>query len=234
MGEVPRSDGGGQSLYTSPMNALAQFQSHLPTLLKQFLKNIRTPFEVQEYLVSMPYVAEARDRSPLNVMLDGQCHCLDGGFLAALLLWRLGFTPLVLDLRPDPGMDDDHVLALFGADGRWGAVAKSNYVNLGFREPVYKNLRELAMTYFEHYISTTSEKTLRTYTRPMDLTKHGESSWPYDEAAANRLYKHFYKRKPIPLISKSMADRLNPVTERNFKAETLHTDMSQAFGIRQD
>lgn len=216
------------------MNALAQFQLHLPAHLKAIFKNIKTPFDVQEYLLSMPYVAEARDRSPLNVMLDGKCHCLDGGFLAALLLWKLGFPPLVLDLRPDPGRDDDHVLALYRIEGWWGAVAKSNYVNLGFREPVYKNPREVVMTYFEHYINTTREKTLRAYTRPMDLSKYPDTTWSYEEPAANRLYKHFYERNPIPSVTKSMAKRLTPVTERMFKAETLYTDMGQAFGIREE
>lgn len=216
------------------MNALSQFQSHLPNELKQILTNLKTPFDVQEYLVGMPYNAEARDRSPLNVMLDGQCHCLDGGFLAVLLLWKLGFPPLVLDLRPDPGVDDDHVLALFQIEGRWGAVAKSNYVNLGFREAVYQSPRELAMTYFEHYLSTNKEKTLRGYTRPMNLLKYPDTKWPYDEPAANLLYKHFYKRKEIPLITKSMAKRLSPVTDRTYKAETLETDLSQVFGLRED
>ena len=222
------------TFYTWAMDIIAKFQSHLPADLQQALKQIKTPFDVQEYLLGMPYNAEARDRSPLNVMLDGQCHCLDGGFLAALLLWKLGFPPLVLDLRPDPGMDDDHVLALYQLEGRWGAAAKSNYVNLGFREAVYKNPRELAMSYFEHYINTKREKTLRGYTRPMDLSKYPDPTWPWDEQSANRLYKHFYKRKPIPLISKSTANRLNLITERLFEAETLHTNMNWVFGIREE
>lgn len=216
------------------MNTLVKFQSLLPIHLQGTIKSLKSPFDVQEFLLSMPYVAEARDRSPLNVMLDCQCHCLDGGFLAALLLWKLGFPPLVLDILPDPGMDDDHVLAVFQIEGHWGAVAKSNYVYLGFREPVYRNLRELVMSYFEHYISVTKTKTLRAYTRPMDLSKYPDSAWPWDEAASNRLYKHFYKRKPIPLITKSMAKRLNPVTDRLYQAETLYTDLNWAFGIRKD
>jgi hypothetical protein len=216
------------------MKIYTQFESHLPANLRQTLKNIRSPFEVQEYLYTMPYNAESRDRSPLNVLLDRQCHCLDGGFLAALLLSKLGHKPLVLDIVPDPGMDDDHVLALYQVDGRWGAVAKSNYVHLGFREPVYKSLRELVMTYFEHYVTPGKEKTLRGYTRPLDLARYPDTTWPYDEPAANRLYKRFYTRKPIPLITVSMAKRLNPVRENIFKAETLGTDMSWVFGIRKD
>ncbi len=125
------------------MSFLTEFQSRLPADLRTKFLSLKTPFAIQEYLNTLTYIGEERDRSPLNVMLDGQSHCLDGGFLAALALWRIGFKPLLIDIVPDPGQDDDHVLALYQIDGRWGAVAKTNYINLGFREPVYKNLRIL-------------------------------------------------------------------------------------------
>ena len=214
------------------MKPLTRFQSLLPQKSQQEIQKIKTPYEVQDFLYSMPYNAEERDRSPLNVILDGQCHCLDGGFLAAILLWNIGFTPLVLDLTPAPGLDDDHVLALFQVDGHWGAVAKSNYVQLGFREPVYRSIRELAMSYFEHYMNTHRQKTLRGYTRPMNLSNLSPE-WMWDEPAANRLYyKKFYTRKPIALINRSMEKRLNLVRENVFEAETLGTDMSWVFGNR--
>jgi hypothetical protein len=215
------------------MSFLTHFQDHLPAdLRKQFLQ-LKTPFAIQEYLDCMPYIGEERDRSPLNVMLDGQCHCLDGGFLAALSLWRIGFKPLLIDLVPAPGMDDDHVLALYQVEGRWGAVAKSNYVNLGFREPVYKDPRELVMSYFEHYVNTHKEKTLRGYTRPFDASRYTQLNWAWDEVGANILYhKHFYRRKAIPIVSESMAKRLNPLTDRAYTAETLHTNLNESFGNR--
>jgi hypothetical protein len=215
------------------MSLLTDFESHLPKNLRRKFKSLSTPCAIQDYLDSMPYIAEERDRSPLNVMLDRQCHCLDGGFFAALALWRIGFRPLLIDLVPDPGMDDDHVLALYQVDGRWGAVAKSNYVNLGFREPVYKNLRELVMTYFEHYASIHQEKTLRGYTRPLDASRYTHLNWAWDEAGANRLYyMHFYGRKTIPLITPHMARRLNPITDRVYAAETMYTNLNEAFGKR--
>jgi hypothetical protein len=216
------------------MSLLTKFQSFLPAdLRKQFLK-LNTPFVIQQYLDSMPYIGEERDRSPLNVMLDVQCHCLDGGFFAALALWRIGFKPLLIDIVPDPGKDDDHVLALYQVDGRWGAVAKSNYVNLGFREPVYKNVRELVMTYFEHYVSINKEKSLRGYTRPFDASHYTHLNWAWDEAGANQLYhKHFYGRKTILLITGRMAKQLNPLTDRAYAAETLHTNLNESFGNRE-
>lgn len=215
------------------MTFLAQFESRLPKNLRKKFNQLDTPFTIQNYLDSLPYKGEERDRSPLNVMLDGQGHCLDGGFLAALCLWRIGFKPLLLDLVPDPGVDDDHILALYQIEGRWGALAKSNYINLGFREPVYKNLRELMMTYFEHYVNIHKQKTLTGYTRPIDASRYTYLNWAWDEAGANILYhKHFYGRVPIPLITNSMKKRLSPVTDQAYKAETLHTDLNESFGNR--
>ena len=140
---------------------------------------------------------------------------------------------MTLDLVPDPGMDDDHILALYQIEERWGAVAKSNYVNLGFREPVYKSLRELAMSYFEHFVSIRQRKTLTGYTRPIDASRYTHLNWAWDEAGANILYhKHFYGRKTIPLITESMQGYLSPVTDRAYKAETLYTDLNESFGNR--
>ncbi|MEP6894868.1 MAG: hypothetical protein ABI986_04595 [Chloroflexota bacterium] len=212
---------------------ITTFETHLPkSLLKKF-QQLNTPFKIQQYLDSVTYKGEERDRSPLNVMLDNQGHCLDGGFLAALCLWRIGFKPLLIDIVSDPGVDDDHVLALYQIEGRWGAVAKTNYINLGFREPVYKNLRELVMTYFEHYVSIHQQKCLTGYTRPIDASRYAHLNWTWDEPGANVLYyKHFYGRKAIPLITKSMGKRLSHATDKAYESETLHTNLNESFGNR--
>ncbi len=215
------------------MSFITEFQSRLPANLRKKFLSLDTPFAIQGYLDSLLYKGEERDRSPLNVMLDGQSHCLDGGFLAALALWRIGFRPLLIDIVPDPGADDDHVLALYQIEGRWGAVAKTNYVFLGFREPVYKDLRELVMTYFEHYVSIHQEKALRGYTRPFDASRYTRLNWAWDETGANQLYhRHFYGRKSIPLISRSMSKRLSSVTDRVYAAETMFTNLNESFGNR--
>ena len=215
------------------MSFVTEFESRLPKDLRKKFNQLNTPFAIQNYLDSVTYKGEERDRSPLNMMLDNQGHCLDGGFLAALCLWRIGFKPLLIDIVPDPGVDDDHILALYQIEGRWGALAKTNYINLGFREPVYKNLRELVMTYFEHYVSIHRQKVLTGYTRIFDASHYTRFNWAWDEAGANHVYhKHFYGRKPIPLITKSMAKRLSPVTKLTYEAETLHTNLNESFGNR--
>lgn len=217
----------------SSVSFIAEFLSHLPADSRKTFTSLKSPFAIQKYLDSLPYIGEERDRSPLNVMLDGQSHCLDGGFLAALALWRIGFKPLLIDIVPDPGKDDDHVLALYQIEGRWGAIAKSNYINLGFREPVYKNLRELVMTYFEHYVNIHQQKVLMGYTRPIDASSYMYLNWAWDEAGANTLYyKYFYGRQAIPLITRSMAKRLSPVSDKAYQAETLYTNLNESFGNR--
>jgi hypothetical protein len=214
------------------MNTSDEFLQRLPRPVRAIWRGLKSPLAVQEYLDSIPYKAEELDRSPLRVMTDGQAHCLDGGILAALALWQIGFRPLMLDLVPAPGADDDHVLAVFQVEGGWGALAKSNYPNLRYREPVHRNLRELAMTYFEFFFNLRREKTLRAYTRPLDLSRVRDPSWMWDEAGIRKISKRLYSLKPIPLISDASASRLNLSDERTYQAGTLGTDFSWSYGAR--
>jgi hypothetical protein len=213
------------------MIIISEFESRLtPNLLKTF-RHLSSPADIQAYLDSFPYIAEELDRSPLRVMTDGQAHCLDGGIFAALALARLGHCPHILDLVPEPGTDDDHVLALFQHDGNWGCIAKSNYAFLRFREPVYRSLRELAMTYFESYTNTEKRKTLRGYTRPLDLSPFAPD-WMWSEAGIAEIAQRLYHRKPIPLISPEDAASLSLSDERFYQANTLGTNFEWAFGVR--
>ena len=216
------------------MNRMAEFEKHLPQTQRAIFRGLKSPLAVQAYLDSLPYKAEELDRSPLRVMTDGQAHCLDGGIFAALALWRIGFRPLILDLVPEPGMDDDHVLALFQVNGGWGALAKSNYPNLRYREPVQRSLRELAMTYFEFFFSLKREKTLRGYTRPLDLSSFKDPSWMWEEDGIRKVSKRLYGLKPIPLITQASAAQLNLSDERTYTAGTVGTDFNWSYGMRPD
>ena len=214
------------------MEPIAEFEDHLPPPQRTIFRKLTSPLAVQEYLDSIAYIAEELDRSPLRVMTDGQAHCLDGGLFAALALWRIGFRPLVLDLVPAPGSDDDHVLALFQVDGRWGAVAKSNFVNLRYREPVYRTLRELVLSYFEHYYNLQRQKTLRAYTRPLNLASFKDTGWMWNEEGVKKVTRRFYSSKTVPLISDEGAARLSLADERSFKAGTYGTDFDWVYGKR--
>jgi hypothetical protein len=214
------------------VDTIVEFEERLPPSLQVVFLGLKSPAAVQEYLDSLPYKAEELDRSPLRVMTDGQAHCLDGGIMAALALWRIGFRPLIIDLVPAPGSDDDHVLAVFRVGESWGAVAKSNYPNLRWREPVHSSLRELAMTYFEFYFNLKREKTLRAYTRPLDLSRFQDPGWMWDETGINIISKKLYSMKPIPLISETSAANLNVSDERTYRAGTTGTDFNWAYGAR--
>lgn len=200
----------------------------------KILLSLKTPFRLQSYLDSLPYIAEERNRSPVAVLRDGQCHCYDGALLAAAALRRMGFTPQVIDLWPEPGMDDDHVLALYRVDGCWGAVAKSNYAGLRFREPIFRNLRELVLTYFENFYNLDRIKTLRSYTRPFDLRRMDAHAWETDERAVAVIEKRLHDLRRYPLLTPEMVQNLSPVDERAYQAGMHGTNIEQSFGRREN
>jgi hypothetical protein len=113
--------------------------------------------------------------SPRLALEKGLAHCMEGALVAAVALRLLGHPPLILDL--EAVRDSDHVLAIYRIRGLWGAVGKSDYSGLRSREPVYRSLRELAMSYFEHYFNPAGEKTLRAYSRPVNLTRFDSMGW---------------------------------------------------------
>lgn len=208
---------------------MESLESHLTPEQLAAWTALDSPAGIQAYLDQMPYIGEDRNRSPLEVIRDGQCHCLDGGLLAAAALRRLGYPALVLELWPEPGTDDDHVLAVYRVDGGWGALAKSNFAFLRAREPVYRSLRELAMSYFEVFFNLLGQKTLRRYSRPLDLSRYDRHSWETREPVITVIEKHLYRLPTYPLISPAAAARLAPVDERSLQAGTLGTDPKETY-----
>lgn len=216
------------------MNVLIEFERRLPAGPRSIFRSLGSPAEIQFYLDSLPYIGEHRDRCPLDVMRDSQCHCLDGGLLAALALRHLGYPGLLVDLVPardrqGRNLDDDHVLAIFRRHDGWGAIAKSNYAWLRYREPVYRTLRELAMSYFEPYFSVEGLKVLRGYTRPLDISRFDPLGYAWDESGAAELYRRLYRRRMIPLISKQAAAELQPVDRRAYESGTLGVDFNWVY-----
>ena len=150
--------------------------------------------------------------SPRLVLRHQMAHCVEGALFAAAALRAQGFPPLVVDL--EAVRDDDHVLAVFRRHGHWGAVAKSNYSGLRFREPVYRTLRELVMSYFEHYFNLAGEKTLRTYSRPVNLARFDLLGWMTAEEDV-WFIPHYLARIPhIPLLSPAMVRHLSRMDAR--------------------
>ena len=152
--------------------------NELTTQETRLLRNLSTPWKIQNFLNSIPYNTEPDGdtcRSPRRVMRDRTAHCFEAALFAAAALRVNGAPPLILDLVAV--RDTDHVIAIYKMDGCWGAVAQSNYSGLRFREPVYRTLRELAMSYFEDYYNPRGEKTLRQYSRPVNLKRFDALNW---------------------------------------------------------
>lgn len=143
------------------------------------LQKLSTPQKIQDYLNKLPINFEESgdtSRSPREVLRLKQAHCMEGAVFAAVALWYHGQKPLLLDLVTTKN-DDDHVVALFKQNGYWGAISKTNHAVLRYREPVYKTIRELALSYFHEYFKDSGQKTLRKYSRPFDLSKIKDKSW---------------------------------------------------------
>ena len=144
---------------------------------RRVFQKLKTPAIIQRFLdEEIGYNKEpggATCYSPRLVLREGVAHCMEGAMVAAMALRRLGHPPLLLDL--EAVRDSDHVLAVYRVNGRWGSVAKSDYAGLRSREPVYATIRELAMSYFEHYYNPRGEKTLRAFSRPVNLTRFDKS-----------------------------------------------------------
>ena len=211
------------------MNALAYFESQLSQDERRILNSFQTTADIQTFLDGVPYPAGDTNRSPLQVLRERQAHCLDGGLFAAAALRRLGYPPLILDLQPDPGVDDDHVLGLFKIDGCWGAVAKSNYNGLRYREAIYRTLRELVISYFEDYFNVQGEKTLRYYTRPINMGRFDSLGWMWTRAGVDAVEQYLKTAKLNPIITPAQAARLAPVEKLSYQAGMIGLNMAGVY-----
>ncbi len=145
-------------------------------------------------------------------MRDRTAHCLEGALFAAAALSLQGHLPLIVDLSAV--RDQDHVLAVFRRAGHWGAVATSKYSGLRFREPVYRTLRELVMSYFEHYYNLTGEKTLRSYSRPVDLRRFDRVHWMTAESDLWEVASYLGAVPHLRLVTAAMVRGLQPIDPR--------------------
>jgi len=182
------------------------------------LRALRDPAGIQRALDAMPYHLATTAWSPRRVLRERTAHCLEGAIFAAAALRVLGFPPLLLDL--EAVQDSDHVVAVFRIRGHWGAIAKSNFAGLRYREPVYRTPRELAMSYFEDYMNLRGERTLRAFSRPVNLgafdrrhagwmTSGGEMWW---------IAEHLARVPHTRLLTPAMIRGLSTVGRRSLSA----------------
>lgn len=187
----------------------------------KLLRSLKTPARIQAFLEEdIHYNKEPAGpscMSPRQVLRTRRAHCMEGALLAAAALRVQGHPPLLLDLEAQ--RDDDHVLALFRVDGCWGALAKSNYSGLRFREPVYRGLRELVMSYFESYWNLSGYKSLRGYsTRPVNLARFDSRGWMTSEEDVWYIPEYLCEVEHTPLLKPGRERTLSRVDGRGLAA----------------
>jgi hypothetical protein len=197
------------------------------TELRIFSK-LLSPFQIQEFLDSLPYSDETRYRCPRSVLQDRKAHCYDGAVFAAAALSMIGYPPLLVDMLPN-SRDDDHILAVFRRKNTWGAVAKSNYSGLRFREPVYRDLRELIMSYFESYYNIAAEKTLVGYTAPLNLHRFDTYHWFVNDSAMDAIAEGLDRKRKYTVLTPALKRQLSAVDRRSYHAGLLGANHNGLF-----
>ena len=180
------------------------------------LHALSTPAKIQRFLDEIPYHLAGTAWSPRRVLRERAAHCLEGSIFAAAALRVNGYPPLLMDMEADK--DTDHVIAIYRQGGAWGAIAKSNYSGCRGRQPVYRTLRELAMSYFEDYFNLRREMSLRTYSRPVDLRRFDHLDWMTTEKAVWFIPEYLCEISHYRLLKPGMRARLARLDQRSFDA----------------
>jgi hypothetical protein len=183
------------------------------------LRSLKDPHGIQRFLDDMPYHLADTAWSPRRVLAEGSSHCFEGAMLAAAALRVNGYPPLVFDLEAEK--DTDHVVAIYRTNGHWGSVAKSNYTGCRYREPIYRSLRELALSYFDVYFNLRRERSLRRFSRPVNLARFDPLEWMTTDKPLWFVAEYLCDIRHFPLLTPAMARRLHRLDDRSFRAGCL-------------
>ncbi len=193
-------------------------ESFTPAELRK-LRSLKDPHGIQQFLDKQPYHLADTAWSPRRVLRENTSHCFEGATFAAAALRVNGYPPLVIDLEAEH--DTDHVIAVYQQRGHWGAIAKSNYTGCRYREPVYRTLRELALSYFEVYFNLRRERTLRTFSNPVNLARFDRLSWMTTDQHLWFIAEYLFTIRHFRLLPPKMAKRLHRLDDRSFRAGCL-------------
>lgn len=195
---------------------------------ERILRSLNSPGKIQSFIDKLPYRCEDGHLSARAALRDGRAHCFDGALLAAAALKRSGLEPRLIDLCSV--RDDDHILCSFRWRGRWGAVAKSNFPGLRYRDPVYRTARELVMSYFEFYFNLEKEKSLRAFSTPMALPSRRRIDWECDDMQGDRLVDLLAAQKHHPILLPRQERSLRLLDERLYRSQLVGVNMQGAYG----
>ncbi len=193
----------------------------------KFLKTMSDPDKIQGFLDSIDYNPVYECRSPRYVIKKRSAHCFEGALFAAAVMQYNGYKPLIVDMKAFN--DDDHVIAVFKENGCWGAVAKSNFTSLRFREPVYRTIRELIMSYFDFFFNTAGDKSLRSFSLPLDLTIYNSRHWPTTDDDLEFIGDKLETLRHFPVINEAMIKKLRKASDIMLKAGMLGANEAGLF-----
>ena len=191
------------------------------------LSKCSTPDRAQDLVDSLPYRCEDGHLSAKAALRDGRAHCFDGSLLAAAALKRGKCEPFLIDLCAED--DDDHMICAYKWRGYWGAVAKSNFPGLRFREPIFKSPRELVLSYFELYFSMKGDKSLRAFSSPFKLPDPARLDWECDDSVGDKIVEMLGKRRHFNLLTTSHHRTLRKVDDRLFKSQLLGVNLKGVY-----
>ena len=180
------------------------------------LRALKTPKLIQQFIDGLTYQYADTAGSPQRTLRERKGHCLEGALVAAAALRLHGHPPLLMDL--EGVRDADHVLAIYRERGLWGSIAKSNFAGLRSRKPVYRTLRELAMSYFEHYYNLRGEHTLRAYSRPVNLARLDGKHWMTSEEDVWCVPELLIAARHFPIAPDKVMRALPRLDRRSFEA----------------
>jgi hypothetical protein len=186
------------------------------------LEGLRTPERIQDFVSRLRWNYQSDGPTALSVvgvLRQGHAHCIEGAFVAACALWLNGYPPLLIDLGAARG-DVDHVMALFRRGRFWGAISKSNSPYLRYRDPIYRNLRELALSFFPQYVKH-RRKTLRTYSVPVDLRRHAPALWVTRDGFCHEMVDTLTGARHFDILPAGMNAGLRPIDEIEARANLL-------------
>jgi hypothetical protein len=189
----------------------------------EILKQLNTPKKIQDFLNKMPINFEENGdtcMSPRMVLRNNRAHCIEGAMLAATALRLNGEKPLVVDMTATKD-DFDHVICVFNRNGMWGCISKTNHAVLRYREPIYKSIRELIMSFFHEYSDDFGKKTLRSYSLPVDLSQFDNLNWMASEEDVWFVPDYLAKVKHFPILNLSQIRGLRKTDELEIKAGKL-------------
>lgn len=189
----------------------------------KLFKRLNTPAKLQDYLNSLTFNFEEKGdtcMSPREIIKNKKAQCIEGAIFAAAVLEFHGGKPIVMDLRSaKKPYDDDHVVTIFKQFRCFGAISKTNHAVLRYREPVYKTLRELALSYFhEYFLSKNGQKTLREYSEPFDLNYFNKLNWRTTEKSLLEISFHLDKVKHNKILSPKQIKNLRKADKIEIEA----------------